>query len=620
MCGILGGISLSGTFFPNSNELQKAASCLKHRGPDGSGQIQFSCGNTNVSFAHTRLSIIDLSELGSQPMTSMSGKTTIVFNGEIYNYKLLREELEGNGFSFYTHSDTEVILNGFECWGIDEILNRLDGMFAFAIFDKERELLFLARDRFGKKPLYYYKEEKRLAFSSDIRSFKSLAGVSLTIDMRALGYFFAELSTPMESTIWQEVKKVKPGTALVFNKGRVQEKEYWQLQYNESCSLSRSDVINETDRLLTQAVNKRLVADVRVGALLSGGIDSSLVVAKMAQLSSQRIRTYSVGFSEDQFNELPFARMVAKKFDTEHTELIISAEQVANMNELIVEYGEPFADSSMLPTYLIAKEVAKTEKVVLGGDGGDELFGGYHAHYFAHQYDRVKRFKDFYGITRFVKGLFPVYQVELLDALLSQANKPAHALLNRQMGFTTGQLQQLCHEPVFFTGLDQEHQLIWKTFSASSKNELINHLAASLRTRLVNDYLVKVDRATMFASLEMRSPFLDKELATFTSSLKPEQILYKGETKSILKELALRYFEKDFVYRNKQGFGIPMGEWFKKKLKQTLLETVLGGKQKLADLNYTFIEKIIHEHLEGKQDHAHRVWSLYVFHIWAQRQ
>jgi asparagine synthase (glutamine-hydrolysing) len=493
-------------------------------------------------------------------------------------------------------------------------------MFAFAMFDKERELLFLARDPFGKKPLYYYKEEKRLAFSSDIRSFKSLAGVSLTIDMRALGYFFAELSTPMESTIWQEVKKVKPGTVLVFDKGRVQEKEYWQLRYSESCALGRSEVINETDRLLTQAVKKRLVADVPVGALLSGGIDSSLVVAKMAQLSSQRIRTYSVGFSEDQFNELPFARIVAKKFNTEHTELIISAEQVSNMNEFIAEYGEPFADSSMLPTYLIAKEVAKTEKVVLGGDGGDELFGGYHAHYFAHQYDRVKRFKDFYWITRSVKRLFPGYQVELLDALLSQANKSTYTLLNRQMGFTAWQLKQLCNEPVFFTALDQEHQSIWKTFSAGSKNDLINHLAASLRTRLVNDYLVKVDRATMFASLEMRSPFLDKELAAFTSSLKPEQLLCKGETKSILKELALHYFEKDFVYRNKQGFGIPMGEWFKEKLKKALLETVLGGKQKLVDLNYTFIEKIIYEHLKGNQDHAHRVWSLYVFHIWAQHQ
>lgn len=620
MCGIVGGISFTGTFFPRKEELTAAADYLKFRGPDDAGEIFFDQASAKVSLAHRRLSIIDLSPNGHQPMMSSSGKSCIVFNGEIYNYKLLRNELQARRFSFRTQSDTEVILNSFECWGIEGALAKLDGMFAFALYDLEHEILILARDRFGKKPLYYYVRAGQLAFSSDIRSFAEMKSIPRTIDLHALGYFFAELSTPYEHSIWQEVKKVRPGNYLQFGaSGVVSYKSYWSERSTEQCRLGRQELIRRTDELLSAAVKKRLIADVRVGALLSGGIDSSLIVAKMAEHCT-RVKTYSVGFDESAFNELPYAKYVAELFDTDHTQIILQPNDLKEVDKLIAEFGEPFGDVSMIPTYMISKEISKSEKVVLGGDGGDELFAGYHSYYFTHKFDLLKQYGFFYPAARILQGIYSSYRTDLLVRILKQTKRSKFSLLDRNLGFDAIGLNQLADDDAFSSALGREHQRMWEMFAVGTRHDLINVMSASLKTRLLNDYLVKIDRATMYASLEMRSPFLDRDLYEFARTLTPKQLLYKSETKSVLKDLALKYFRSDFVFRSKMGFAVPIGEWFKGELLKNLQETVLDGRQSLVDLNYSHIEEVVKDHSTGVSDHTHKLWALYVFHIWANSQ
>ena len=621
MCGIAGTISFSQNEILPQDRWVKFTDPLKYRGPDDRGDWHFNSDTVKVSLFHTRLSIIDLSPMGHQPMTADDGAIAISFNGEIYNFRDLRNELQARGIKFRSNSDTEVLLEGYLSWGLQNLLTKIDGMFAIALFDKKRNTLFLARDRFGKKPLYYSIIDKHLIFSSDIRSFSVINSNHLTIDLHALGYFFAEYGTPRENTIWKEVKKVKPASFIQFDQSGITDYQtYWHLNYTESCTLDRSDIDATTEHLLSNAVKKRLVSDVRVSALLSGGIDSSLVVAKMAEHSQGKVKTYSVGFHEKKFNELFFAQQVANRFNTDHTELIIKPDSLEIMDKLIWEYGEPFADSSMIPTYLMSKEIAKSEKVVMGGDGGDELFGGYDSYYFAYKYDLVKSYSRLYPVSKFLHKIYPNYRTDFLERLLRQTKSPHYTLLNRNFCFQPNELQKLLNQETFINSLNKEHHLIWNECTSDSSSDLIKVLSGSLSTRLLNDYLVKVDRASMYASLEMRSPFLDKDLAEFGATLRPDQIFHKSEPKSILKRLAKKHFSESFVYRQKMGFGIPIGTWFRGELANKLKEVVLDGKQKMIDINYGFVEKLLNEHGEGKADHTDKLWSLYVFHIWAHHQ
>ena len=619
MCGIVGGISFDGRLFPNKEEINQSMRMLRHRGPDFSDSAIREGANSITHFAHTRLSIIDLSTAGNQPMADTINDTLIVCNGEIYNYKSIKTDLISLGYTFNTNSDTEVILKAYDCWGIEKMLEKLDGMFAFALFDKKNEELYLARDRFGKKPLCFWQNGTKLAFSSDTRSFEYIKELKLNVSTQSLGYYFAELSSPESSTIWEGVNKVQPGHFLKFTKKGIERYEpFWSLNYTYDCRLRKEEIIEHVDELLSSSVKKRMVADVHVAALLSGGIDSSLVVAKMAEQSSKRIKTYSVGFKDEKFNELPYARQVANKFDTDHTEFILHPSNLSEINSIIHEYGEPFADSSMIPTYLISKEISKTEKVVLGGDGGDELFSGYHSYYFAYKYDKVKKFKHFKSISKVLRQIYPTYRTDFLHRLLCQTENEPYTLLNRNFGFDSTGLANLYNNAEFYNCLEKEHQMVWKRFKQSEDLDLINVLSSSLHTRLVNDYLVKVDKASMFASLEMRSPFLDKDLASFASTLTPAQLYGSSGSKSILKDIASSYFSDTFVNRQKMGFGVPIGQWFKKELNSILREVVIGGRQDLIPLNYDFIETIIKEHESGEEDHVHKIWALYVFHVWAQ--
>ncbi len=620
MCGITGAIAWQTRAQYSEERLRKMANPLRFRGPDAEGYHLENYAQTQIAFAHKRLSIIDLSPDGNQPMHSGSRQSTIVFNGEIYNYKELRAELQAAGRQLRTGSDTEVLLEGYEHWGIEKLLERIDGMFAFALYCRVHDRLFLARDRFGKKPLFYYHAAgEQLVFSSDIRSFEHL---NRSLDLRSLGYFFAELSTPRMDTIWQEIKRVPAAHYMLCTRAGMELKPYWRLDYASTCTLSRADILDKTDELLRASVRRRLVADVRVAAQLSGGIDSSLVVAMMAQESSAPVATYSVGFDHDYYNETPFARQVAERYKTDHHELMMRAEDVQVSHDLILEYGEPFADVSMIPSYLISKYISNTEKVVCGGDGGDELFSGYMSYYIAEKLQKVKNFRAFSPLASLLARVIPTYRIKFLAMLLKLAKQPEWTLLNRNMGFSAEQLRLLTPQgaPILQDALESEHAPLWAEYAKSSAPVLKKLLHASLQTRLLCDYLPKVDRASMYASLEMRSPFLDRRLAEFAFTLPPSELMQPQGTKSILKQLAERYLPHSLIYRNKQGFGVPIEDWFRKELRPAFEQLVLQGKQQLIPIDYQYVARIFGEHAERKQDHTHRLWSLYVFHVWAQAQ
>lgn len=616
MCGIAGTCSFKKTLIADESDLRRFAEPLKYRGPDAEGYFLDNSSPVKVAFAHKRLSIIDLTTDGDQPMKSISGNTMVVFNGEIYNYKTLRQDLEKNGLGFRSNSDTEVLLNGFEAWGIEELLRKIDGMFAFALYSFKEEKLYLARDRFGKKPLYIHESERYgLTYSSDIRSFQSL-DIPLSLDTFSLGYFFGELATPGERTIWNEVTKMPAGSWMEFSKDQTCTYRYWSLKFsNESSQQSVEQHVDRIDELITSAVQKRLVADVNVAAQLSGGVDSSLMVAKMSQLSSKKIKTYSVGFTDQTFNELPYARQVAEKYETDHAEFIMSPEDLTSAHDLILEFGEPFADVSMIPSYLIAKEISSSEKVVIGGDGGDELFAGYYSYYFAEKRQKVKKMDFLSGLVKNIATYYPSYRVRLLSELLQASKKPNSALLDRNIGFSSTELMELsAHDPAFSTAVEQEHDRVWE----EDGNLLTSILTASVKTRLYNDYLVKTDRSSMYASLEMRSPLLDKDLAEYVSGIPEHYFLRNNGVKSLLKAVAERYLPYDLIHRNKMGFSVPASNWFKKDLETHWKEVVLHGKQQLFPMNYDMIHQLFEDHKSEKVDHGQKLWILFVFHIWAQ--
>lgn len=615
MCGVAGGVWWKSSPEATHETLAAMAFPLRFRGPDAEGLLIERNQEAVVAFAHRRLSIIDLSEAGNQPMRSGSQRTLVVFNGEIYNYRALKAELMLAGRQFRTASDTEVLLEGYEHWGMAALLSRLDGMFAFALYDFTEQALYLARDRFGKKPLYLVRDAGRVLFSSDIRSFEAI-DMSRRINLHALGYFFAELSTPRNDTIYEAVTRVPRAHFMRFDEAGVISHCYWQLLATTSCDLSRQDVLDETDRLLTRAVEKRMVADVNVAAQLSGGIDSSLIVAKMASLSSRPVATYSVGFDDALYNELPFARQVARRYQTEHHEMIMRPDDVSMLDEVIQACGEPFADVSVLPSYLISRFIAGGEKVVCGGDGGDELFSGYHSYYVANKLDQVQGWSWASPLADVAARLMPGYRTRFLSQLLRLAGQPRWALLNRNMGFSPGDLERLLPGISAATSaLAREHMALWQATPVDEP--LVKRvMLASLDTRLLNDYLVKVDRASMHASLEMRSPFLDKDLAAFAFSLPADLLMSPHGNKSVLKSLAERYLPHEVIYRDKKGFGVPIDNWFRGALRSRFEAVVLQQRQTLIDMDYDFVAGILRRHVAG-EDHTHRLWAIYVWHVWA---
>jgi asparagine synthase (glutamine-hydrolysing) len=616
MCGIAGIVSK----LPNSliceNTIQLIGEPLKYRGPDQDGYALNNSGGLNFGLVHKRLSILDLSDAGRQPMWNKEKSIVTVFNGEIYNFIELRGELKNLGCDFISNSDTEVLIQAYSKWGIVKTLEKIEGMFAFCLIDLLKKKSFIARDRFGEKPLYYSHQNSYLAFSSDIRSFKTL-GIPQDLNMHSLGYYFSELSTPIEQTIYAQIQKLPPASYAECGGENFKVKSYWSPDYRLKKNLTNTQSFEKTEQLLEAAVQKCLQADVPVGCFLSGGIDSSLVALYAAKNYGEQLETFSVGFEYESFNELPFAKIVADKIKSKHNEIILNPNDLRIVDDLLKEYGEPFADSSAIPTYYVSKFASSKVKVALGGDGGDEIFAGYRT------YNQGLRMQKWFN-NQVLKQIIPlsskIVKHEKLTYLSGIYNKSIPVIasaLYRNMGFSALELQELMPDSQFYNAPLKEHERIVEQALEYSKDIFDTLLFASIKTRLTNDYLVKTDRASMFNSLELRTPFLDKNLIEFTQGLSNKILMKGGTNKYITKKIAERYFSKEFVNREKQGFGIPIGEWMRKEWKKTAAEVILSNNSQLP-FNSKFIEKIWDEHQAGS-DHSHKLWSIYVFQKWAKQ-
>lgn len=619
MCGIAGvWTHRSSGPVPDEGLLRSMAIPLKYRGPDEEGIFIKTTDTGSLGLIHKRLSIIDLSTDANQPMRSSNGQYSLVFNGEIYNYQDLRKQCIQHGYRFITQSDTEVILAVAVCFGTEKLPSLLTGMFAIALYDHFADELFLYRDRFGEKPLYYCTQPAFTAFSSDIRSFYCLP-ISFEIDEYALGYYFSEMTTPLSNSIYKHIHKLEPGHFLKVTQNDTVKTCYWHPDYRMKRNLTEREWLREVEKSMEEAVGACLVADVPVGTFLSGGIDSSLITLMAAKQYGQKLKTFSVGFEHEGFNELPYAAKVAELAESDHHEIVLSIDDLPSIQTLLGEYGEPFADSSQIPTHYVAQFASKEIKVVLGGDGGDELFGGYRT------YNQAWRMQQWYNsraispLLSFINKLFKSKKLTYLIGVMKQDSHTLSEALQRSMGFSpvdVGRIapQFLKHSPVL-----SEHSLQVQEARRYCNNPFDQILYASIKTRLVNDYLVKTDRATMFHSLELRSPFLYHPLAELTAKIPHSMLMKNGQNKYLTYHIAKKYFGEDFVNREKMGFGIPIGDWMRKGWKEPVAEVIFNRDEKIP-LDQAYLERIWNEHQTEKHDHTHRLWVIYVLKTWLLNQ
>ena len=623
MCGIC-GISYQDGRAVDAVRLKAANDLISHRGPDDEG-FHLESG---LGLAMRRLSVIDL-KTGHQPLSYDNESLWIVFNGEIYNFQELKRELEAEGFKFKTHSDTEVILALYKKMG-DRCLSRLRGMFAFALWDKSQKRLLLARDRIGKKPLVYHQNNGFLAFASELRCLFALENISKEINPEAIDLFLSLQYIPSPQTIYAQVKKLPPGHKLVYQNGEASIEPYWELPLGKPpLKIDRRQAQIQIREKLKESVRLRMIADVPLGAFLSGGIDSSIVVALMSELSSRPVKTFSIGFDEREFSELPFARQIAEKYGCEHTEFIVKPQMAEILPKLAWHYGEPYADPSALPSYYVSQETRKHVTVALNGDGGDENFAGY-IRYFAMKLGKIfdhlpppalsalkaaaenlPEYDAPYGFFWRLKRFFR-------SAVFSDIS---HRHL-KMIGFFSEEDKIGLYRPEFLKRLttqDQAARYFADYFERAKKEDFVNQmLYVDFKTYLPECLMAKVDIASMANSLEARSPFLDHEFVELVFGL-PGDWKLKGLSghKWILKEAFKDKLPPAILNRKKMGFGIPLGTWFRGALKNFWESHVLSS-QALARgyFEEKALLKLWEEHQSGRRDHGYRLWALLMLELW----
>jgi len=625
MCGIC-GLSPAGGQRGDLELLRQMNAALIHRGPDGEGFYT----DAGVGLAMRRLAIIDI-EGGDQPMANEDESLWIVFNGEIYNFLPLRAELERGGHRFRTRSDTECILHLYEDEGEAAVL-RLRGMFALAIWDKEKRRLFLARDRLGKKPLYYAVQGGTLYFASELRALLAALPHRPQIDLQALDLYLALQYIPDPLTVYEGVFSLPPAHTLLWEGGRVRLQPYWDVTYQPKWTASEDELAEELRLRLRQAVQMRLMSEVPLGAHLSGGIDSSIVVALMAELSHEPVKTFSVGFEEEAFSELPYARAVARRYATDHHEFILTYGDIpATLEKITAHFGQPFADPSAIPLYHLAAMTRQYVTVALNGDGGDEDFAGYARYWLdglANLYLRAPRLLT-HGLVPALARLLPdgaerpVGQ-SLLNGLkrlpqLTEIDRRA-SLLRWGSYFSPSQRAALWRPERQQTLRAPEAQsYLIGHFEAASGSYLDRRLYTDLHTYLPGDLLVKADRMTMAASLEARSPFLDHEMVEWAARL-PDSLKVRGRRgKYLLRKAFAASLPPHVLHHGKQGFGIPLAGWFRGPLAGWAREVLLGAESPLPGwFNRAALQSLLEEHLRGRADHSKRLYALTVLGVWAR--
>jgi asparagine synthase (glutamine-hydrolysing) len=597
---------------------------IRHRGPDEDGFYL----NEGVALGMRRLAIIDLKG-GQQPIHNQDRTAWIVFNGEIYNYLELREKLEKLGHTFYTNSDTEAVIHAYDQYGAD-CPKHLRGMFAFAIWDERTRELFLARDRVGKKPILYAQVNGQLIFGSEFSALLLHPDIGRDIDTAAIHHYLSFMCVPAPMTAYRAIRKLEPGHSLRWRKGEIKIEQYWQPDFSKKLKISEQEAGERTVEILRDAVKVRLMSEVPLGAFLSGGIDSSAVVALMSQESSEPVKTFSIGFDEQDFSELHHARRVAEHVGADHHEFIVRPDAMEVLPLLVEHYGEPYADSSAIPTYYVARETRKHVTVALNGDGGDESFAGYEryaAMQLAEKYHRIPAILRDSLVQRAI-GLIPSSEtkrsrVRDVKRFLQAASLPKVERYLRWVSvFDTTAKQNLysanfLHETQSVRAAD----ILTPWFARANGAGVVDAaLLADINTYLPNDLLVKVDIATMAVSLEARSPFLDHHLIEFAASL-PENLKLRGlTTKYLLKRMLKKLLPAENLDRKKMGFGVPIGHWFRGKLQPFLRETILSEKALGRGLfRPEAVKQLVEFHTRGERDNSHQLWTLLMLELWFQR-
>jgi asparagine synthase (glutamine-hydrolysing) len=628
MCGIYGYLSTKEKVAPDI--LHSMGDSLRHRGPDGEGEEIQQSVEWGIGLGHKRLSVIDLSPAAKQPMCNEDETIWITYNGEIYNFRELRTELQRNGHRFKSNSDTEVIIHLYEERGV-RCLERLNGMFAFAIWDRSEKTLFLARDRIGKKPLHYGLYDGGIVFGSEIKALLKHPKIVKEIDLGSLNKYLSYEYVPAPGTIFKSIQKVRPGCFLLYKNGEVKTEKYWDIPLSDHpiSYKTEDEYVEELREILEKSVRSRLLADVPVGVFLSGGLDSSLVAA-MAKRNNEDIECFSIGFDDSSFDERKYAARVAQSLHLKQNLRIFSmSEMLANLEDLPRLLDEPLADASILPTYLLSKMTSEKLKVALSGDGGDELFAGYptyQAHKLVTYFDSLPdSLKD---AARSLALSLPVSDTNIsfdfkIKQFLRGAGVSSEIRFFRWMGgFIDGEKKELLSDDLK-TAL-RHHNSYEDIFSYISESGLSKDmeriLYLSMKLYLQDDILVKVDRAAMANGLEVRCPLLDQEFVEFACRL-PTKYKLKGlKTKYLLKKAARGILPNEIIDRRKKGFGIPISRWLRNELKDFMLNSLEETKIKRQGyFNYAYIKKLIDDHLEKKKDNRKALWTLLVFQIWHEQ-
>ena len=648
MCGICGFVDLSNRYdqLKRQRIISEMTNTLIHRGPDDEGYWHDK--EKGVSLGHRRLSIVDLSSHGSQPMLSNSGRYVIVFNGEIYNHLLLRKELikSDNNISWLGYSDTETLLACIDTWGIEKSIQKSSGMFAVAIFDIKENNLFLVRDRMGEKPLYYGFQNGVFLFGSELKAINKHPDSLRDIDRNAVALQFRYSYIPTPYSIYKGIKKLKAGTILKINLSKSniikeileEPKTYWSLEdavINSQKNIytgSSIEAINDLDGLLGKSVRDQMVADVPLGAFLSGGIDSSLIVSLMQSQSSMPIETFTIGFNEGDYNEAIFAKKIAKHLGTNHTELYVSSNDALSVVDNLPQiYDEPFSDSSQIPTYLISEMTKKNVTVSLSGDAGDELFGGYNRYLWTRKiWSRMKympiSLRKFisYGIDSVSPSVWNRILRQMVDT--PQSGDKMHKLSS----ILASSSAEECYLNLISHWNSSDNIVIGANNISTSLTDINNHLDFdSIEEKMMyldsisylpDDILSKIDRASMSVSLETRVPFLNHHVVEFANTLPLSMKIKDGESKWILRQLLYKYIPKDLIERPKMGFGMPIDIWLRGPLRdwaESLIEESRIKKE--GFLNYEPIRKKWIEHISGKRNWQYHLWDILMFQAWLEK-
>jgi asparagine synthase (glutamine-hydrolysing) len=620
MCGIA-GISGSGVMQnPAASRELLARMCgvIEHRGPDDEG-LHLAHG---IAFGMRRLSIIDVAA-GHQPISNEDGSVWVVFNGEIYNYRELRELLQARGHKLRTHSDTETIVHLYEDEG-EACVERLRGMFAFAVWDQRNQRLLLARDRVGKKPLHYTRAGDSLVFGSEIKSLLQHPDVQRQVNPQAISDFLTFGYVPDPATAFQNIYKLPPGHTLTFKNGHITMRRYWDFSYpgqhvDRQANLTDGECVVRLRELIAESVRVRLESEVPLGAFLSGGVDSSAVVAMMAREMERPVKTFSIGFSDASFDELHYARIAARHFHTDHHEFVVTPDVCQLVDEVVWHHDEPFADVSSIPTYVVAKLAREHVTVVLSGDGGDEVFGGYE------RYAVDQRRRRYDGIPAFLRrGLLRLSRslpqgVYGKGFLRSIALEPAARYVDSISYFHHDAQRALLTDSArqALGGYDPAANFERWHAAAASPERLDHLLYLDSKTYLPGDILVKVDRMSMANSLETRAPLLDHRLIEFAETI-PASLKLRGlETKYIFKRAVAGLVPDEILHRPKQGFDVPIRRWFNGELRELLDNTLRDRRtRERGDFNQGTVLAILDEHRRGVRDHARRLWALLMLELW----